>query len=264
MSTAPLFLVDELPGPGAFALTGAEGRHAATVKRIRPGETVLLADGRGGLARAEAGEAGEAGKDSLELDVVEVVRLDPPAPRVLLAQALVKGDRGELAVETATEAGVDGVIPWRAARCVAKWEQGPRGEKALARWRSTVREAAKQARRPWVPTVAEPVGTPELARLAGTSAATLVLHEGADHVLCAADLPAEGDVLLVVGPEGGISDAELDALAAAGARTVRLGPDVLRASTAAAVALGAIGALTARWTARTDPFPDLEGAARRS
>jgi 16S rRNA (uracil1498-N3)-methyltransferase len=168
----------------------------------------------------------------------------------------VKGDRGELAVETATEAGVDGVIPWRAARCVAKWEQGPRGEKALARWRSTVREAAKQARRPWVPTVSAPVSTAELARRVGEVERTLVLHESADDVLRASDLPASGDVLLVVGPEGGISDAELDTLVAAGARTVRLGPDVLRASTAAAVALGAIGALTDRWTARPDPFAE--------
>jgi 16S rRNA (uracil1498-N3)-methyltransferase len=253
MSTAPLFLVEELPKVGAHTLTGAEGRHAATVKRIRPGEIVLLADGRGGLARAAAGEAG---KDSLELDVLAAVRLDPPAPRVLLAQALVKGDRGELAVETATEAGVDEVIPWRAARCVAKWEQGPRGEKALGRWRSTVREAAKQARRPWVPPVSAPVSTAELARRAGEVERTLVLHESADDVLRASDLPASGDILLVVGPEGGISDAELDTLVAAGARTVRLGPDVLRASTAAAVALGAIGALTERWTARTDPFAE--------
>ena len=151
---------------------------------------------------------------------------------MLLAQALVKGDRGELAVELATEAGVDAVLPWRAARCVARWEAGPRGEKALARWRTTAREAAKQARRPWVPVVEEPVTTAALARRVAPSRVALVLHESATDGLASIDLPTDGDLLLVVGPEGGIADDELDALVAAGARAVRLGPEVLRASTA--------------------------------
>jgi 16S rRNA (uracil1498-N3)-methyltransferase len=150
-------------------------------------------------------------------------------------------------VELATEAGVDAVLPWRAARCVARWEDGPRGAKALARWRTTVREAAKQARRPWLPEVTEPVTTGELARRAAAAAATLVLHESAETGIAGIELPAAGDLLLVVGPEGGITDEELAALAAAGARAVRLGPEVLRASTAAVVALGALGVRTGRW-----------------
>ena len=234
MSTLPLFLVDALPAGDRMRLDGPEGRHAATVKRMRAGESVLLGDGRGGLARAVVESAGRHRR------VVE-----PPSPRVLLAQALVKGDRGELAVELATEAGVDGILPWRAARCVARWDAGPRGDKALARWRSTVREAAKQARRPWVPVVEEPVSTAELADRVRVAAGALVLHEGASDALAAAGPPSAGDLLLVVGPEGGITDAEL---AAAGARTVRLGPEVLRASTAAAVALGALAVLTPRWS----------------
>jgi 16S rRNA (uracil1498-N3)-methyltransferase len=166
---------------------------------------------------------------------------------VLLAQALVKGARGELAVELATEAGVDGILPWRAARCVARWEDGPRGEKALARWRSTAREAAKQARRPWVPAVEEPVTTAALARRVAAADAALVLHEGASGRLPDTPMPEHGELLLVVGPEGGITDPELAELVAAGARPVRLGAEVLRASTAAAVALGALGVLTSRW-----------------
>jgi 16S rRNA (uracil1498-N3)-methyltransferase len=172
---------------------------------------------------------------------------------VTLVQALVKGDRGELAVELATEAGVDAVLPWRAARCVARWEDGPRGEKALARWRSTALAAAKQSRRAWLPTVGEPVGTRELlARCSALRTAgglALVLHESASVPLTTslADAPDVTELLLVVGPEGGVSDEELDALTAAGAHPVRLGREVLRASTAAAVALGAIGALTTRW-----------------
>lgn len=245
MSTAPLFLVAALPAADVAVLDGPEGRHAATVKRLRPGEGLVLADGRGGLAHAVVTAVA---KDALELEVVDRRTLPAPAPRVLLAQALVKGDRGELAVELATEAGVDGVLPWRAARCVARWEAGPRGDKALARWRTTVREAAKQARRAWVPDVEEPVSTAALVRRVGDVSAALVLYESATDGLAAVDLPDDGDLLLVVGPEGGITDDELDALVAAGARAVRLGPEVLRASTAAAVALGALGVLTGRWT----------------
>lgn len=245
VSTAPLFLVSSLPASGSLLLDGAEGRHAATVKRLRVGEAVLVGDGRGGLAR---GVVESAGRDTVRVLLAERETLPAPTPRVLLAQALVKGDRGELAVELATEAGVDAILPWRAARCIARWEDGPRGDKALARWRSTAREAAKQARRPWLPEVEEPVSTPALVRRATGVAATLVLHEGATDRLTDVGLPRAGDLLLVVGPEGGVSDDEIAALVEAGARPVRLGPEVLRASTAAAVALGALGVLTARWS----------------
>jgi 16S rRNA (uracil1498-N3)-methyltransferase len=244
VSTAPLFLLDPLPGAGPARLDGAEGRHAATVKRLRPGEAVLLSDGRGGLAHAVVDAAG---RDTVELTITERTDVAPSAPRVLLAQALVKGDRGELAVELATEAGVDAILPWRAARCVARWEAGPRGEKALTRWRTTAREAAKQARRPWLPVVEEPVTTAALARRVATTGAALVLHEAASERLADVPLPADGELLLVVGPEGGVTDEEIDVLVTAGAHTVRLGPEVVRASTAAAVALGALGVLTDRW-----------------
>jgi 16S rRNA (uracil1498-N3)-methyltransferase len=249
VTTPPLFLVDALPAAGAtLELDGPEGRHAATVRRLRTGEAVLLGDGRGGIAHAVVTSSGRGRVDLLLTGRTAVA---PPTPRIVLAQALVKGDRGELAVETATEAGVDAVLPWRAARCVARWEDGPRGAKALARWRSTAREAAKQARRPWVPLVEEPVTTTALARRAAAVAATLVLHESATERLAelGGTLPAAGDLLLVVGPEGGITDAEVAELSAAGARSVRLGAEVLRASTAAAVALGALGVLTGRWAA---------------
>ncbi len=246
MSTAPLFLVDALPPGDTGVLDGPEGRHAATVRRLRAGEGLLLSDGRGGLARAVVEEVR---RDAVALRVVDRSTLPPASPRVVLAQALVKGDRGELAVELATEAGVDVVLPWRAARCVARWEAGSRGDKALARWRATVREAAKPARRPWVPVVEEPVTTAALARRVAAAAGALVLHEAAAAALGSVPLPDDGDLLLVVGPEGGIADDEVDALVEAGARAVRLGPEVLRASTAAAVALGALGVLTGRWGA---------------
>jgi 16S rRNA (uracil1498-N3)-methyltransferase len=244
VTTLPVFLVDRLPeGPG-IVLDGQEGRHAATVRRLRTGEELVLSDGHGGMARC--GVAG-IGKDVVELTIADRWTVPAPRPRVVLAQALVKGERGELAVELATEAGVDEILPWRAARCVARWEDGPRGSKALERWRNTVREATKQARRAWRPEVTDPVGTAALADRVRIAAATLVLHESADRGLADTPLPPEGDLLLVVGPEGGITDEELATLTEAGATVVRLGPTVLRASTAAAVALGAIGVRTERW-----------------
>jgi 16S rRNA (uracil1498-N3)-methyltransferase len=222
------------------------------------GERLLLGDGRGGLAEAEVRAVR---KEALELRVLASRRVPAPRPTVTLAQALVKGERGELAVELATEAGVDRVLPWRAARCIARWDEGPRGEKALARWRSTALAATKQSRRAWLPEVATPVDTPVLAGYcraaahSGAARATLVLHEAADipladavRGLAAAGRASPGELVLVVGPEGGITDEELERLASAGAIPVRLGPQVLRASTAGAVALGALGVLTGRWS----------------
>jgi len=246
-ATPPVFLVDALPSGGQVVLDGEEARHAATVRRLRVGERLMLSDGDGGLARCVV-DAVQAGRDaSLRLSIEERWTEPAPALRVIVVQALVKGDRGELAVELATEAGADAVLPWRAARSVAKWEDGPRGEKALARWRSTARAAAKQARRSRVPEVGEPVNTHALTELISASAATLVLESAVSERLADVELPENGDLILIVGPEGGITDEEITTFTDAGAKIVRLGPTVLRTSTAAAVALGALGALTTRW-----------------
>ncbi|WP_026423052.1 16S rRNA (uracil(1498)-N(3))-methyltransferase [Actinokineospora inagensis] len=242
--TLAQFLVDALPAAGPFTLDGPEGRHAAAVRRLRAGERLRVGDGRGELAECVVESAG---KDHLDLLIDRRWTEPRPDLRITVAQALVKGDRGELAVELATEAGVDTVVPWRAGRSIARWEDGPRGDKALARWRGTAREAAKQARRPWVPEVTAPAALPDLVALARTSALTLVLEAHLATRLVDVPLPESGDLVLVVGPEGGITPDELTALEQVGARSVRLGPAVLRTSTAAAVALGALGALTARW-----------------
>ncbi|MPZ67180.1 MAG: 16S rRNA (uracil(1498)-N(3))-methyltransferase [Pseudonocardiaceae bacterium] len=245
----PVFLTTPLADEGErTVLDGDEGRHAAAVRRLRAGEQLLLSDGSGALARCEVTAAR---RDELELRVLRRWAEPPPALRVTLAQALVKGDRGELAIELATEAGVDAVLPWRAERCVARWDDGPRGVKALQRWRSAARQSAKLARRGIVPQVAEPVDTAVLAQRCRHAALPLVLHEGAAQALPSVSLPDSGEVLLAVGPEGGITDAELDGLVGAGACPVRLGPTVLRSSTAAVVALGALGALTSRWGIRS-------------
>lgn len=245
MSTLPVFLAEQLPPEGAETmLDGPQGRHAATVRRLRVGERLMLTNGRGELALCDVLHAG---RDRLQLRVLRRASEPAPALRVTLAQALVKGQRGELSVELATEAGVDAVLPWRATRCVARWDEGPRGAKALSRWRETAREAAKQSRRGWFPEVAEPVSLSELGQRCAAAAGCLVLHESATDPLPTVPLPAAGELLLVVGPEGGITEAELASLTAVGGRPVRLGPAVLHSSSAGAVALGAISALSQRW-----------------
>lgn len=243
--TAPVFLVDTVPSSAHAVLDGPEGRHAAAVRRLQPGEELVIADGRGKAAFCVVETV--QGKESLALRVERSWTEPQPQPRIVLAQALIKGDRGELAVELATETGVDVVVPWRAGRSIVKWEDGPRGAKALARWRSTAREAAKQSRRTWIPEVTEAVTTRQLVELVRKSAVTVILDAAADAGIRDIPLPTEGDLVLVVGPEGGISESELATLNTAGAQVARLGPTVLRASTAAAVAITALGVLTPRW-----------------
>ena len=243
-STPPVFLVDSLPDGAEAVLDGAEGHHAAAVRRLRAGEVVALSDGAGGVADCVV-TAAEPGR--LRLAVTAVRRVPPPAPRFVLVQALPKGDRGELAVELAVELGVDEVVPWSAARAVTRWE-GARGQKALERWRSTARAAAKQSRRPYVPVVAELASTRAVAARVAAAAGAVVLHEAATGALVSVPLPADGDLVLVVGPEGGLDEAELAAFTAAGAVPVRLGRTVLRTSTAGAAALAALSVRTGRWT----------------
>jgi 16S rRNA (uracil1498-N3)-methyltransferase len=239
----PVFLVAALPAPGRFVLDGPEGRHAAAVRRMRTGERMLLADGAGGLAPATVVAAA---RDSVELDVGAGATEPAPQPRLVVVQALPKGDRGELAVQVMTEAGADEIVPWQAARCVTRW-QGDRGRKAWQRWDSTAREAAKQARRAWLPVVAEAASTKVVAARLAAASAAYVLHEAATEPLARLAPPALGEIVLVIGPEGGVSPEELEAFTAAGAQPVRLGPTVLRTSTAGVAALAVVSAATGRW-----------------
>jgi 16S rRNA (uracil1498-N3)-methyltransferase len=242
VTTAPLFFVDDLSVSEQVILTGDEGRHAAKVRRMRVGERLTLGDGRGTVLDCRIAEVRP---DGLVLDVCGRHAEDRPTPRLVVVQALPKGDRGELAVEVMTELGVDEIVPWAAARSITEW-RGPRGERALERWRRTAREAAKQSRRPWVPTVAEPADDAGVAeRIRRTCG--IVLHESASATLAQHPLPADGEVVLVVGPEGGLTDGELNRFAAAGAATLRLGRPVLRTSTAGPAALAALSVRLGRW-----------------
>ena len=245
--TLPLFLVDGARFADAregsiVVLDGEEGRHAAAVRRIGVGEHVMLADGAG---LRLTGEVVEAGNAHLRVVVSEVRTEAEAQPRFVLVQALAKGDRDDRAVEAATEYGVDEVVPWQAARSIVQW-RGERGEKARRKWESAVLAASKQSRRARVPAVSELATTKSLAARVAGSAAAYVLHEDATHTLAGQELPDHGDVLVVVGPEGGITPEEVSVLEAAGALAVRLGHTVLRSSSAGPAALAVLSA-AGRW-----------------
>ncbi|OFJ51274.1 16S rRNA (uracil(1498)-N(3))-methyltransferase [Mycolicibacterium grossiae] len=248
-----LFYVDAPPQTGAaVVIDGDEGFHAATVRRIRVGEEIDVSDGAGRVAHCTVDDVA---KGRLSARVLAVRDVAPPTPTVTVVQALPKSDRAELAVELATEAGADGFLAWQSDRCVARWDGAAKVDKGLRRWQAVARSAARQSRRPWVPEVGTLLTsrqvTDRVAAEAAAGALVLALHESATEPLTGpalrARLTAAPAVFLLVGPEGGISDDEIAALTGAGAVAVRLGPSVLRTSSAAAVALGALGALTSRW-----------------
>lgn len=241
---ANFYLVEELAAaePGAqVVVSGTEAKHIATVARTRTGDRLVIGNGRGLVVDGIAEEV-TAARVAVRVDGVALT--DAPAPRIVLAQALAKGDRDELAVQAATELGVDGVIPWQAGRSVSRWS-GPKLQKGRERWSAIVREAAKQSMRPWLPDVAALASTKEIAAL-GAAQRVLVLEPSATHPITAVE-PDGRDLVLVVGPEGGIAPDELAELEARGAELVRLGDSVLRTSTAGPAAIAVLNAALGRW-----------------
>jgi 16S rRNA (uracil1498-N3)-methyltransferase len=241
----PVFVAPAADLPGErIVLRGQEGRHASTVRRLVPGERADITDGSGTLAECvvTAARPGE-----LELAVL-ARRTEPrPEPQVAVLQAIPKGDRGELAVELLTEVGTDVIVPWAADRCVAVW-RGDRAAKSRARWISAAEQAAKQSRRAWFPEVTAQADLAGAVRRVAAAALAIVLDPEASESVGTVGLPDSGEIVLVVGPEGGIAPAESDALLSAGAVTARLGPTVLRASSAGGVAAGILLSRTRRWT----------------
>ncbi|WP_375490074.1 16S rRNA (uracil(1498)-N(3))-methyltransferase [uncultured Jatrophihabitans sp.] len=241
--TPPLFLLDDVPDASTLRLGGDEGRHAARVKRIAVGETVLIGDGRGCIAQCAVTAVDG---DGLQLRVAARSQTPRADPRVVVVQALPKGERAELAVEMLTELGVDEIVPWQSARSIVRWD-GTRGERSLERWRRTAREATKQSRRAWLPEVGAVAATPDVAARLRAAACAFVLHEGATVPLAQAPVADTGEVVVVVGPEGGVAPDELAAFEGAGATAVRLGAQVLRTSTAGPAAIAALSVRLGRW-----------------
>lgn len=236
--TDPVFYGD-ISG-SVIRLTGPEAHHAAVVRRIEVGEWIVVSDGLGSGVR---GRVVAVSKDAVDV-TPEAAVVEPPAvPRIVVVQALPKGDRGELAVELLTEVGADVVVPWAASRCVVQL-RGERADKTLTRWRSTAREAAKQARRLRIPEVRDIASTRDVGALLADAALPVVLHEAATAPLSSVLAPDSGDIVIVVGPEGGITEAELEVFSA---NPLRLGSTVMRTSTAGAAACAALLSRTARW-----------------
>jgi 16S rRNA (uracil1498-N3)-methyltransferase len=243
--TAPVFLCSELDGD-RIELTGTEGRHASTVRRLRVGEHADLTDGSGLVV---SGIVSSVADGAVTFSVLSRRSVPRPSPSLTVVQALPKGERGELAVETMTEAGVDVIVPWAAEHSVAVW-RGEKASRGVSRWRSAAREASKQSRRAWLPSVLDLASTGSVASLAGSAALAIVLEGSASCALSTVTLPTSGEIVVIVGPEGGVSPAERSAFAAAGAVECRLGPTVLRTSTAGVAATAVISARTGRWLTR--------------
>jgi 16S rRNA (uracil1498-N3)-methyltransferase len=229
--------------PGAtLRLGGDEARHAVTVARVRVGESISIGNGRGLIA---TGDVVATGPRELELRVGTVAEVEQTGPALVLVQALAKGDRDERAVQAATELGVDRLVPWAAERSVSRWT-GTKLARGVERWESIAREATKQSIRAWLPSVSALASTAELCRHAGVER-MLVLDPTAENRLTDIHLAGTERISVVVGPEGGISPGELELLETAGAARVRLGPTILRTSSAGPAALAVLNARLGRW-----------------
>ncbi|NQW72179.1 MAG: 16S rRNA (uracil(1498)-N(3))-methyltransferase, partial [Actinobacteria bacterium] len=190
-----------------FALTiiGPEARHAVSVMRMQPGEGIELVDGAGRRVRGTI--ASIDGRDSLGIDVADVIDEPVPDLRLAVIQALPKGEHAELAVDLMTQVGVDAIVPWAAQRCVAQWKPD-RAEKARAKWQAAAAAAAKQSRRARTPVIGALATLADACALVSSAAVGLVLHEEASASLADAQLPSAGEIVIVVGPEGGLADDE--------------------------------------------------------
>ena len=233
-------LVDAEPG-GTVELRGAEARHAVTVSRTRVGETITIGNGTGLVVHGNVITA-DASVVAVRAETVE--RVERPTPILTLAQALAKGGRDELAVQSATELGVDAIVPWAAGRSIVRWA-GEKRQKGRDRWSSIVREATKQSMRAWLPTIAAMADSAALAER-GTDARLLVLDPLAPAPLSGIRTDRR-DIVLIVGPEGGITEDEFRRFADAGAERVRLGESVLRTSSAGPAAIAVLNVALGRW-----------------
>lgn len=239
--SAQVYLISagQLPeGIGLVELTGDEAHHAIKVKRTKIGETIEICDGQGIRIR---GKVTELNKSSLKVQVETRVVEPPSRLKLTVAQALAKGERSDLALEILTEVGVDFILPWRAEFAIAKWDDDLKGK---SKWQNAVAQASKQSRRSWIPVVQDVVTTSQLAKLATSYDVSMVLHESAVRSFADVWLPESGSILLIVGPEGGVSPSELEQLSSL--QQVRMGKTVMRTSTAGAIAAGAILSKT-RW-----------------
>jgi 16S rRNA (uracil1498-N3)-methyltransferase len=227
----------------SFTLGGPEAKHAISVRRMTIGESISVSDGSGVKMR---GKVTKVKKETLEISIESIEELFAPKSQLVLIQALAKGDRDELAIQACTELGLFGVIPWQADRSISIWK-AEKKQKGQARWQSIVTEAAKQSLRAFIPRVEQVLDSQELISALEVFDQVLILEPEADKSITEINPPAEGKVAIVVGPEGGISEQELESFKKAGFSSVRLGRGVLRTSTAGMAAVSYLQAKLGDW-----------------
>jgi 16S rRNA (uracil1498-N3)-methyltransferase len=246
--SAMVFLVepgelDDVVVGSTISVAGEEGHHGAVVKRVRVDEDVDLVDGAG---RRAQGTVRTVARGAFVVQVNDLRDESAPTPHLTVVQALAKGDRSLAAVEMLTEVGVDAVVPWQAARSIARWDDSKRA-KGQARWLATARAATKQSRRSRVPTIGRVRDTAAVAALVQECELAILLDEEGAARLAHLAVPRTGSVCVIVGPEGGIHPTERAELVNAGALVARMGDSVLRTSTAGVAAACVIMARSGRW-----------------
>ena len=232
-----LFFVPDLPTQvgASYSFNSEDANHAIKVLRIEVGESFRVSDGNGGWANVQVTEVT---KRSLETTVLEVGRQEPLEIQFTVVQALPKSDRAKEAVELLTEAGADVIVPWLANRSISRTE-------VISKFATTAREASKQSRRLFIPQLHETVREKGVIELIKSADLALVFHESAQVKLSEIITPQTKakKVVVVIGPEGGITDDELATFAAAGAHVAGLGRPILRSAHAGLAALSAINSL---------------------
>jgi len=232
-----LFFVPDLPTQvgASYSFNSEDANHAIKVLRIEVGEIFRVSDGNGGWANVQVTEVT---KRSLETMVLEVGRQEPLEIKFTVVQALPKSDRAKEAVELLTEAGADVIVPWLANRSISRTE-------VISKFATTAREASKQSRRLFIPQLHETVKEKGVVELIKSADLALVFHESAQVKLSEIITPQTKakNVLIVIGPEGGITEEELATFAAAGAHVAGLGRPILRSAHAGLAALSAVNSL---------------------
>lgn len=226
-----LFFVDEISTP---KLDGDNAHHADRVLRMKAGESLLVSDGAGNWAKCEITAIT---KKDVDLKIIESGFEESSSPKISVLQAIPKNDRARETVELLTAAGVSNIYPWQAQRAIGKESD---------KWRVAAIEASKQSRRFYIPQVTTKLDTSSALELFKKYDQVLVCHESAITKLSEVLKPAL-NTLIVIGPEGGITDEELSVFESAGAKVIKLGRPVLRSAHAGIAAISAVSALMQVW-----------------
>jgi 16S rRNA (uracil1498-N3)-methyltransferase len=228
------FVVPDIAAGPTITVAGDEAHHAIKVVRLNLGEEIVLTDGQGSWAQ---GKVSEISKKSFDVAVDLRGFEDSHSPELVVIQALTKSDRMRETIELLTVAGVDRIIPWKAERSIAQEK-----ESSMEKWSAVATAAAKQSRRVRFPIVESALTTKQIVERFG--AKIIILHESASYKISELTFLDQDPIVILVGPEGGISDAELNQLSGS---VVRLGKEVLRSAHAGFAALSAVQTLIQRW-----------------